>query len=59
VKRFYATSPNHVTVLLTDRTEVNWGTDADSVLKSQLVLALLKRKPSMIDVSSPHNPAVR
>jgi cell division protein FtsQ len=59
VVRMHATSRNHVIVLLTDRTEVNWGTDADSVLKSQLVLALLKRKPSMIDVSSPHTPAVR
>jgi cell division protein FtsQ len=59
VDRLHATSPNHVIVLLADRTEVNWGTDADSVLKSQLVLALLKRKPSMIDVSSPHTPAVR
>jgi cell division protein FtsQ len=59
VVRLHATSPNNVIVLLADRTEVNWGTDADSVLKSQLVLALLKRKPSMIDVSSPHTPAVR
>jgi cell division protein FtsQ len=59
VVRLHATSQNHVMVLLADRTEVNWGTDADSVLKSQLVLALLKRKPSMIDVSSPHTPAVR
>ena len=59
VVRLHATSQNHITVLLADRTEVNWGTDADSVLKSQLVLALLKRKPSMIDVSSPHTPAVR
>jgi cell division protein FtsQ len=59
VVRMHATSRNHVMVLLTDRTEVNWGTDVDSVLKSQLVLALLKRKPSMIDVSSPHTPAVR
>jgi cell division protein FtsQ len=59
VVRLHATSQNHVIVLLAGRTEVNWGTDADSVLKSQLVLALLKRKPSMIDVSSPHTPAVR
>lgn len=59
VDRLHATSRNHIIVLLTDRTEVNWGTNADSVLKSQLVLALLKRKPSMIDVSSPHTPAVR
>jgi cell division protein FtsQ len=59
VSRLYATSGNNVAVLLTNGVEVNWGTGADSVLKSQLVLALLKRKPSTIDVSSPHNPAIR
>lgn len=59
VSRLQATSKNNVTVLLTDGVEVNWGTSADSVLKSQLVLALLKGKPSTIDVSSPHNPAIR
>ncbi len=58
VVRLRATSRNNVTVLAKD-VEINWGTDADSALKSQLVLALLKRKPSMIDVSSPHNPAIR
>jgi cell division protein FtsQ len=59
VIRLHATSRNQVTVLLTDGVTVNWGTDSESVLKSQLVLALLKRKPSAIDVSSPHNPAIR
>jgi cell division protein FtsQ len=59
VVRLHATSRNNVMVLLAQGVEVNWGTDADSALKSQLVLALLKRKPAMIDVSSPHNPAIR
>jgi cell division protein FtsQ len=59
VARLHATSPNEVTVQLTDGITVNWGSGADSVLKSELVLALLKRKPSTIDVSSPHNPAIR
>ena len=46
-------------VLESGRT-VTWGSSADSELKAQVVTALLKRKPkSSIDVSSPHNPAVR
>jgi cell division protein FtsQ len=59
VERLHATSRNNITVFLTNGIAVNWGTEADSVLKSQLVLALLKRRPSVIDVSSPHNPAIR
>jgi cell division protein FtsQ len=39
---------------------VTWGSSADSELKAQVVTALLNQKPrSSIDVSSPHNPAVR
>jgi cell division protein FtsQ len=59
VARIGATSPNAVNVILTDGVRVNWGTAADSPLKAELVATLLKRHPSMIDVSSPHNPAVR
>jgi cell division protein FtsQ len=59
VARIGATSPSAVNVILTNGVRVNWGTAADSVLKAQLVVTLLKRHPSMIDVSSPHNPAVR
>jgi cell division protein FtsQ len=59
VARIGATSPNAVNVILTDGVRVNWGTAADSALKAELVATLLKRHPSMIDVSSPHNPAVR
>jgi cell division protein FtsQ len=39
---------------------VAWGDSGDSELKAQVMAALIKRKPkSSIDVSSPHNPAVR
>jgi cell division protein FtsQ len=59
VERLRATSRSSVTVVLNDGVQVNWGTGADSALKADIVLALLKRKPSTIDVSSPHNPAIR
>lgn len=59
VERLRATSTSSVTVVLGDGVQVNWGTAADSALKADIVLALLKRKPSTIDVSSPHNPAIR
>jgi cell division protein FtsQ len=59
VERLRATSRSSVTVVLNDGVQVNWGTSADSALKADIVLALLKRKPSTIDVSSPHNPAIR
>ena len=59
VERLMATSRSSVTVVLSDGVRVNWGTGADSALKADIVLALLKRKPSTIDVSSPHNPAIR
>jgi cell division protein FtsQ len=59
VERLRATSRSSVTVVLRSGVQVNWGTAADSALKADIVLALLKRKPSAIDVSSPHNPAIR
>jgi cell division protein FtsQ len=59
VERLRATSTSSVRVVLGDGVQVNWGTAADSALKADIVLALLKRKPSTIDVSSPHNPAIR
>jgi cell division protein FtsQ len=59
VERLIATSRSSVTVVLSDGVRVNWGTGADSALKADIVLALLKREPSTIDVSSPHNPAIR
>ena len=59
VERLMATSRSAVTVVLSDGVRVNWGTAADSALKADIVLALLKGEPSTIDVSSPHNPAIR
>ena len=59
VERLRATSRSSVTVVLRSGVQVNWGTAAESALKADIVLALLKRKPSTIDVSSPHNPAIR
>jgi cell division protein FtsQ len=49
-----------IEVKLVSGVVVRWGTSADSPLKSQIVLALLKQKPKVsIDVTSPHNPAIR
>lgn len=59
VERLQATSPSAITAVLNNGVRVNWGTGADSALKSDIVLTLLKRKPTSIDVSSPHNPAIR
>jgi cell division protein FtsQ len=59
IARITATSGNAVNMILTNGVRVNWGTQADSALKAQLVETLVKRRPSSIDVSSPHNPAVR
>jgi cell division protein FtsQ len=56
------TASNRESIALTlgSGPSVTWGNSADSELKAQVVLALLKRKPqTSIDVSSPHNPAVR
>ena len=59
VERLQATSRSSIMVVLSNGVRVNWGTDANSALKADIVLALLKRKPSTIDVSSPHNPSIR
>jgi cell division protein FtsQ len=59
VARIGATSANAVNLTLINGVRVNWGSAADSALKAELVATLLKRHPSTIDVSSPHNPAVR
>jgi cell division protein FtsQ len=49
-----------IVLMLTSGRTVIWGSSADSELKAQVVTALLKKNPrSYIDVSSPHNPAVR
>jgi len=55
-----ATDPDRITLMLKSGVKVNWGSSADSLLKADIVMALLKRKPAAsIDVSSPHNPAAR
>lgn len=59
VDRIASTSENAITVILASGVRVNWGSAADSPLKAQLVLTLLKQRPSAIDVSAPHSPAIR
>jgi cell division protein FtsQ len=60
VRLITARSPDSIALLLGSGRIVTWGSSADSELKAEVVTALLKRKPkSSIDVSSPHNPAVR
>jgi cell division protein FtsQ len=60
VDRLTAISRDNIVLILESGRKVTWGSAADSELKAQVLTALLKRKPtSTIDVSSPHNPAVR
>ena len=55
-----ATDPDRITLVMKSGVRVNWGNSTDSPLKADIVIALLKRKPTAsIDVSSPHNPAAR
>ena len=55
-----ATNVDDIEVVLESGIVVRWGTPVESPLKAQLVLALLKERPKVsIDVSSPHNPAIR
>lgn len=60
VDQIRASNSDSIVLLLKSGRIVTWGSSSDSALKAQVVTALLKRKPkSSIDVSSPHNPAVR
>jgi cell division protein FtsQ len=60
VDRMTASNRDAIALVLESGQTVTWGGSSDSKLKAQIVTALLKRKPnSAIDVSSPHNPAVR
>jgi cell division protein FtsQ len=60
VDRMTASNRDAIALILESGHTVTWGSSSDSKLKAQIVTALLKRKPkSGIDVSSPHNPAVR
>jgi cell division protein FtsQ len=59
IDRLKATAGGDVTLVLASGTTVHWGDAAESPLKAQVVAALLRKKPRSIDVSAPHNPAVR
>lgn len=60
VIRIRASTGDDITLTLKNGIEVRWGSSSDSALKAELVSVLLKKKPTAtIDVSSPHNPAVR
>ncbi len=55
-----ALDANSISLVLKSGVTVSWGTSLDSELKGTIVVALLKQKPrSSIDVTSPHNPAIR
>jgi cell division protein FtsQ len=60
VDRITASNRDNIALILDSGHTVSWGNSSDSALKAQIVMALLKREPkSSINVSSPHNPAVR
>jgi cell division protein FtsQ len=60
VDRITAASRDNIVLILEAGPKVFWGGSRDSELKAQVTAALIKRKPkSSIDVSSPHNPAVK
>lgn len=60
VARISATTRDNIAVTMKSGVQVTWGGAADSALKAQVVTTLMKRKDvRLIDVSSPHNPAVR
>jgi cell division protein FtsQ len=60
VARITAAGRDNIVLSLKAGPKVSWGDSGDSELKAQVMAALIKRKPkSSIDVSSPHNPAVR
>lgn len=60
VQRVSAISTDGITLTLDSGVVVVWGNSTDSALKAQLTATLLRRDPKIsIDVSSPHDPAVR
>jgi cell division protein FtsQ len=55
-----ASDAERISLKLKSGVAVNWGNATDSALKAEIVTALLKtERVDSIDVSSPHNPAVR
>jgi cell division protein FtsQ len=60
IDRMTASSRDAIALVLESGQTVTWGSSSDSELKARIVTALLMREAkSSIDVSSPHNPAVR
>jgi cell division protein FtsQ len=60
VDRMTASNRDAIALVLESGHAVTWGSSSESELKAQIVMALLLQEPkSSIDVSSPHNPAVR
>lgn len=60
VARIRASTGNDIALTMKNGVEVRWGSSTDSPLKAELVAVLVKKKSTtVIDVSSPHNPAVR
>lgn len=60
VTKVAAIDRDDITLQLESGLVVSWGSAEQSPLKAEVTAALLKRKPQIrIDVSSPHNPAVR
>lgn len=54
-----AESPYALILVLDSGLEISWGTSAQSQLKGEVALALLKQDPKAIDVSAPHHPSIR
>jgi cell division protein FtsQ len=59
VDRVEALGPDAIRLVLKDSDVVVWGSSSESVLKAEVLLALLKQKGSTYDVSAPHTPAYR
>lgn len=59
VRNVSATSLDDIALRLTNGDTVTWGSSDGSPLKAEVLTALLERKASYYDVSSPHTPSLR
>jgi len=60
VTTIMANTGDDITLILKSGVTVMWGDATRSQLKADVTVTLLKRKPKVsVDVSSPHNPAIR
>ena len=60
VTTIMANTGDDITLVLDSGVTVMWGDASRSELKAEVTVTLLKRKPKVsVDVSSPHNPAMR